>query len=157
MYNLYVGREYNNSVWSAYGDEATGKQDSTMLGYVPGQSIINGTTAFSNTNSTYEGSIVEGYVNNYKTILESDYGVDIEEARLITYDELSNTTTFACDMICSDKYPWIYSTSYWSGSAHNANGLWGVGAQGGFFSELYSNDSTFGVRPVIVISKDYFN
>ena len=155
MHNLYVGGKYNNSVWTAYGDEATGKQDSTMLGYVPGQSIINGTTAFSNTNSTYAGSIVEGYVNNYKTILESDYGVDIEEARLITYDELSNTTTFACDIICSDKYPWIYSTSYWS--AGNANSLWGVGAQNGFFGEPYSNDNTFGVRPVIVISKDYFN
>ena len=155
MHNLYVGGKYNNSVWTAYGDEATGKQDSTMLGYVPGQSIINGTTAFSNTNSTYEGSIVEGYVNNYKTILESDYGVDIEEARLITYDELSNSTTFACDIICSDKYPWIYSTSYWS--AGNANSLRGVGAQNGFFGEPYSNDNTFGVRPVIVISKDYFN
>ena len=28
-YNLYVGGEYNSS-WTAYGDEATGKQDSTM-------------------------------------------------------------------------------------------------------------------------------
>ena len=51
MYNLYVGGVYNRS-WTAYGNEATGKQDSTMLGYVSGQSIRNGTTAFSNTNST---------------------------------------------------------------------------------------------------------
>ena len=31
-YNLYVGGEYDGSTWTAYGDEATGKQDSSMLG-----------------------------------------------------------------------------------------------------------------------------
>ena len=131
MYNLYVGGVYNSS-WTAYGDEATGKQDSTMLGYVSGQSIRNGTTAFSSptqkgTNySDYSGSIVEGYVNNYKTILESDYGVDVVEARLITKDELTNSETFACVEYdsCPSKYPWIYSTSYWSGSADNTDSVW---------------------------------
>ena len=37
-YNLYVGGEYNSS-WTAYGEEATGIQDSTMLGYLSGQTI----------------------------------------------------------------------------------------------------------------------
>ena len=157
MYNLYVGGVYNSS-WTAYGDEATGKQDSTMLGYVLGQSIRNGTTAFSNTNSTYAGSIVEGYVNNYKTILEKDYGVDVVEVRLISYDELTDSETFACVEYdsCSSKYPWIYSTSYWSGSAKGINNVWDVFSNGTFGDSSYSRGNRNGVRPVIIISKSNF-
>ena len=157
MYNLYVGGVYNSG-WTAYGDEATGKQDSTMLGYVSGQSIRNGTTAFSNTNSTYAGSIVEGYVNNYKTILEKDYGVDVVEVRLISYDELTDSETFACVEYnsCSSKYPWIYSTSYWSGSATDASYVWVVDSDGDFRYSAYGYDYDFGVRPVIIISKSNF-
>ena len=40
MYNLYVGGVYNNG-WTAYGDEATGMQDSTMFGEVLEQSLKN--------------------------------------------------------------------------------------------------------------------
>ena len=159
MYNLYVGGVYNSG-WTAYGDEATGKQDSTMLGYVSRQSIRNGTTAFSNKNSTYEGSIVEGYVNNYKTILESDYGVDVVEARLITKDELTSEEIgcSATDYTCTGSaYPWIYSTTYWSGSANDTNLVWSVSSSGTFISGSgYDNDYAFGVRPVIIISKSNF-
>ena len=160
-YNLYVGGEYNNNTWTAYGNEATGKQDSTMLGSVSGQSIRNGTTAFSNTSIEYAGSIVEGYVNNYKTILESDYGVDVVEARLITKDELTSDEIGCSDTDNTCKgsaYPWIYSTSYWTGSALDTNHVWYVSSDINFFGYIfYSIDSYFGVRPVIVISKDYFN
>ena len=160
MYNLYVGGEYNSG-WIAYGDEATGKQDSTMLGYVTGQSIKNGTTAFSNNDSTYEGSIVEGYVNNYKTILEEDYGVDVVEARLISYDELTSDGIGCSDnyKTCTGStYSWIYSTSYWSGSANiTFDDVWYVDSDGKFGITLYDYADNFGVRPVIIISKDYFN
>ena len=164
MYNLYVGGVYNSG-WTAYGDEATGKQDSTMLGYVSGQSIRNGTTAFSSptqkgTNySDYSGSIVEGYVNNYKTILEEDYGVDVVEARLITKDELTSDEIGCSDTNYTCKrsaYPWIYSTSYWSGSAFNASNVWIVFSNGDFYDIDYSNGRSFGVRPVIIISKSNF-
>ena len=164
-YNLYVGGSYDGSTWTAYGAEATGKQDSTMLGYVAGQSIRNGTTVFSSdtqkgTNySDYSGSIVEGYVNNYKTILESDYGVDVVEARLITKDELTSD-----EIGCSDNdytctrsaYPWIYSTSYCSGSAYGTDYVWCVTSFGNFANRSYSYDNFFGVRPVIIISKSNF-
>ena len=165
MYNLYVGGEYNNNTWTAYGNEATGKQDSTMLGYVSGQSIRNGITAFSSptqkgTNySDYSGSIVEGYVNNYKTILEEDYGVDVVEARLITKDELTSDEIGCSDTNYTCKrsaYPWIYSTSYWSGSAFNASNVWIVFSNGDFYDIDYSNGRSFGVRPVIIISKSNF-
>ena len=158
MFNLYVGGVYNSG-WTAYGDEATGKQDQNMLGYVSGQSIRKGTTAFSNTDSTYEGSIVEGYVNAYKTIIEEDYGVPVEAARLISYDELTSE-----DIGCSvdgwtcttSEHAWIYSTSYWSGSANDASYVWSVGSNGGFGSFDYGSDDSFGVRPVIIISKSLF-
>ena len=160
MYNLYVGGVYNSG-WTAYGAEATGKQDSTMLGYVSGQSVRRGITIFSSgdqkgTNySDYSGSIVEEYVNNYKIILESDYGVDVVEARLISYDELTDSETFACVEYrkCSSKYPWIYSTSYWSGSASSNFNIWFVTSNGNFHYHLYDRKSELGVRPVIVISK----
>ena len=164
MYNLYVGGVYNSG-WTAYGDEVTGKQDSTMLGYVSGQSIRNGTTAFSSdtqkgTNySDYSGSIVEGYVNNYKTILEKDYGVDVVEARLISYDELTSNE-IGCSAIynaCTGSaYPWIYSTSYWSGSAHDPSTVWFVFSNGDFDYSFFNSAHGFGVRPVIIISKSNF-
>ena len=159
MYNLYVGGEYNGSSWTAYGDEATGKQDSNMLGRVKSGTPFKGTTAFSNDSTTYEGSIIEGYVNNYKTILEVDYGVDVVGARLISYDELTDSETFACvEMgLCSDKYPWIYSTSYWSGSAYATFSVWIVFRDGNFNNYGYSHAYSLGVRPVIIISKEYFN
>ena len=163
MYNLYVGGVYKGG-WTAYGAEATGKQDSTMLGYVPGQSIKNGTTAFSSdtqkgTNySDYTGSIVEDYVNNYKTILESDYGVDVVEARLITKDELRSEEIGCSGYKCTGSaYPWIYSTSYWTGSAYNTNIVWFVDSDGDFdFGFRHDYDDEFGVRPVMIISKNYF-
>ena len=100
--------------------------------------------------------------NNYKTILEADYGVDVVEARLITYDELTSSE-FDCrsdTRTCAySDYPWIYSTSYWTGSAYNTDNVWIINGSTGYFGNAtkFSNSSLFGVRPVIVISKDYFN
>ena len=158
MYNLYVGNSVDSD-WNVTPlASPTGKQSELAKGWLDGAEEWYGTTAFSNTNSTYEGSIVEGYVNNYKTILEADYGVDVVEARLISYDELTDSETFACVEYdyCSDKYPWIYSTSYWSGSAGDDDGVWSVGSDGIFDDLDYSIDDNFGVRPVIIISKSLF-
>ena len=168
MYNLYVGNQYDDDNGVVPLASPTGKQSELARGWFDGYSTTNpiiGTTAFSSSTqkgtnySDYSGSIVEGYVNNYKTILEEDYGVDVVEARLITKDELTNSETFACVEYdyCSDKYPWIYSTSYWSGSANDTDSVWDVYSNGGFRSNNYYNVYIFVVRPVIVISKDYFN
>ena len=161
-YNLYVGGEYNNNSWTAYGEEATGKQDSTMSGYVSGQTIRKGITTFSNadywesTVSSYpayvydSNSTLYGYVENYKTYL-STLGVTPNEVRLITYEEL---TALGCsDSSCTSAPSWVYTTSYWSGSANNINYVCYVSCDGNFRSSIYSNDSHFGVRPVITISK----
>ena len=158
-YNLYVG----NSVDEDYNvnplSNPTGKQSELAKGYTEEFPYI-GTTAFSNTGTEYSGSIVEGYVNNYKHLLESNFGVEVIDARLITVDELTNSETFACgedeDCIFSDKYQWIYSTTYWSGSAIDANHVLSVNSHGEFDNDDYDFGDEAGVRPVIVISKDYF-
>ena len=161
MYNLLVGNRVD------YVDEAldakplispTGIQDSTARGYVRGEFPYIGTTPFSNTSSVYSGSIVEGYVDGYKNVLESEYGVEVVEARLISYDELTNEETFACveDSYCSDNYPWIYSTSYWSQSSLTSKELFWVNSNKTFGYGNCVNPFRFGVRPVIIISKSYF-
>jgi hypothetical protein len=159
MYNLYVGNSVDELFWDAtLLASPTGKQSELARGWIDGATEWYGTTAFSNSSSTYEGSIVEGYVNNYKTILESDYGVDVVEARLISYDELIDSKTFACLEFdyCSNKYPWIYSTSYWSGTAIDTYCVWSVFSDGAFDGGSYDDVNQFGVRPVIIISKSNF-
>ena len=171
MYNLYVGGVYNKETknWTAYGDEATGMQDSNMTGYVMNQKIRNGVVSFSDNNywlddndnmlekynnryiyDVYSNLYV--YVENYKNIL-SDYGVDIVEARLIKKEELDN---FGC---CGEEsYSWLYSTSYWTGTAETTSMNVVLSELDWAYFEgnnIYDNNR-FGVRPVIVISKDYF-
>ena len=162
-YNLYVGGEYNSS-WTAYGEEATGKQNSNMLGYVRGQSIRKGTTKFSNTNywsstvSSYpayvydSNSTLYSYVENYKTYL-STLGVTPIEARLITYEELESLGCSGSDNSCSEAPEWVYATSYWSGSANRANRVWLVDSLEFFRFSGYDDVFDFGVRPVITISR----
>ena len=123
------------------------------------QSSESGATAFSKNSIKYAGSYVEEHVNNYKNILERDFGVEILEARLISYDELVDIDTFACAKrdYCSDKYPWIYSTSYWTGSGEFSTYVWAMSNDGYFFYSDYFLSYVYGVRPVIVISKEYFS
>ena len=118
----------------------------------PIQSSSASTTKFSNNGSDYVGSIVEGYVNSYKTEIEK-LGVSVIEARLITDAELSDSETFNCIGVqfCSSKYPWVYSTSYWSGSAMDVLSVWYVNNVGDVFAD--DINSLYGVRPVIIISK----
>ena len=120
-----------------------------------------GTTEFSSdsqkgTNyNDYSGSIVEGYVNNYKTYLE-DMGATIDEARLITKDELVVLGCSAGGETCrTSSYAWTYSTSYWLGSAIGSYNVWCV-SNSSFDDGRYFIDYTFGVRPVIKISKSEF-
>ena len=166
-YNLFVGGEDVDlkTEWIAYGDEATGMQDSMMVGSASSYPY-KGTTPFSSaeqkgTNySDYNGSIVEIYVNNYKNLLETNFGVDVMDARLITLEELEalgcNYEVYSCS---SSSYRWIYSTSYWSQTANGNNYIWYVAGWDFFSHNFYDYDDgdfEYGVRPVIVISKSLF-
>ena len=96
------------------------------------------------------------YVEQYKDVLES-YGLSVEEARLLTYDE-AISPSLGCDAstaYCSNEI--IKNTSFWLGTAGNDNvSVWGVIALDveGNFDDGYSYiNYIMGVRPVIVISK----
>ena len=156
MYNLRVG---NKLTWDSldFGDyeietltNATGIQDSDAKGLLLDSTTWIGTTAFSSTNSTYSGSIVEGYVNNYKTYL-TNTGLDISSARLITKAELEKLGCNEDDYSCSDAPSWVYSTSYWSGTAGGTSYVWGVNSDAFFSDDDYDRDDVLGVRPVIEI------
>ena len=160
-YNLYVGGEYNGS-WTAYGEEATGKQDLNMIGYSSKGKPYKGTTKFSNTNywsstvSSYpsyvynENSLLYSYVENYKTYL-STLGVTPIEARLITYEELTDLRCSGTK--CTSAPSWVYATTYWSGSARSSNSVWYVYSRGNFIRSGYSDSNSCGCRPVITISR----
>ena len=159
-YNLKVGGVYNdnNGSYTAYtSSEVTNLQDPEMRGLIDGQSEWKGTTPFSSdeihgTNySSYEGSIVEGYVNEYKSKLEA-IGAEIEEARLITKEELEGLGCSSSGYTCNSAPSFIYSTSYWSGSANDTNYVWYVSSRADFLYDYYTYSNFFGVRPVIGIS-----
>ena len=164
-YNLYVGGVYDitTETWTPYGDGATGKQNSNMLGYLTGQSIRKGTTIFSNTKywsstvSSYpayvydSNSTLYNYVENYKTYL-STLGVTPSEARLITYEELTSLGYSGSGYNTAPS--WVYSTSYWSGSATSSELVWVVDNSGSYGAgSIYSKYYHFGCRPVITISR----
>ena len=161
-YNLYVGSEcasYLPSSCTPYGTEATGRQEQTMIGYFspgPGRGI----TTFSSAThqgeyyNSYNGSIVEEYVNTYGNYLTQI--IDLIEIRLIKAAELE---TLGCDLEnknCDNSPSWLYSTKYWCEPYTNdaMQYIWGFSSQG---LNAYSRTATtMGVRPVIVVSKDYF-
>ena len=132
-------------------------------GELPLYDLYSGVTVFSSSTekrssyTDYNGSIVERYVNDYKNILESEFSVELEEVRLATRDELLDLGCSA--MNCDDsEYFWIYSTSYWLDEPINSSYLYAMRNynSGTFFLATYDDNQHFGVRPVIVISKDYF-
>ena len=159
MYNLYVGNVVNQGQTASPIENPTGMQDSTAKGYIEKNGERDypfiGTTAFSDISCEYSGSIVEGYVNNYKYLLESNFEIEVIEARLITSDELTSQE-IGCDYECfRSPYPWIYSTSYWSAEVFD-DFAYSVESVGRYSFGNYSSNWYSGVRPVILISKDYF-
>ena len=99
------------------------------------------------------GYSIAYYVEEYKDKLE-DYGVTINDARLLTYAEATDSS-IGCDG-SNYRCPtngFITNTSFLLGSACVDYNLWNVDSYGYFGDGDYSLDLDFGVRPVIVISK----
>ena len=153
-YNLNVGTK-------PYGGTETGLQDMNIIG---GYNSGYGNVAFSSdskkgTNySDYSGSIVEEYVNAYKTKLE-ELGVAVSDASLITKEELIGLGCSESSQTCKNsQYKWILNTSYWTGSAYDSEKVWyveGTSPTNTEFNVLtYLSSVDFGVRPVITISSD---
>lgn len=180
-YNLMVGNKVTGldtmTGVSEYEklETETGIQDASALGaVVNGMDAIfpfYGTFGFSTTTYWLESvtvypqyvynsnSEIYQYVESYKSYLETA-GVDINAARLISIDELDslkcNHSTKTCELAPS----WVYSTSYWTGTADENNGIWYVVTNAYFnaFAGGYSmeNMPIAGIRPVIDIPLSEF-
>ena len=163
MYNLQVGGrfDYAKYEWTKYNNPTTGMQDKNMKGLIDSSVPCEGTTKYSEKSALYEGSIVEKYVNEYKIKLEERFGVVIEKTRLIELDELRDPKIFGCstqgyEYCKSSPYPWIYSTTYWTQSTFGEDLVWYVATNGVMTFVSYDSPKDSGVRPVIVISTEYF-
>ena len=121
----------------------------------PKQSSSAGATIYSKSSASYDGSIAEEYVNKYKIKIEK-MGISIVEARLITETELTSEK-IGCVVNCKTAPRWIYSTPYWVDSIRDTHYVVSINLDGYFSYTLYCyNLSGQGIRPVIIISKDYF-
>ena len=93
---------------------------------------------------------------NYKTYLKNTLGKTSIDARLITYEELTGlgcTGYESTDSSCKSAPSWVYSTGYWTASALSENFVWVVGLDGSFELNYFDSSGSYGLRPVITISK----
>ena len=173
-WNLKVGAIYNSS-----GDKTEdvdtsaanyGLQDETMKGWVSGQER-KGTVAFSSSqywsdttkypsqttehsssyswvyNTAETKCTISQYVESYKTLLGNTDKVS--EVSLASYEDIN--------ALWSNKsnYTWLYSTSFWLGSAYgpSTNYVWRVitDMENFGYTNNYHDISICGVRPVITI------
>ena len=136
----------------------TNKQSNLAVGYVGPYPKI-GVVPFSkieNNTSDYNSSVVKEYVDTYKNIIEDEFDVDVIEARLITKEELISDE-IGCDSdtwSCVDAPFFISSTSYWTFSSFNSTTVWSIGDEYDFMYNSVFTKHVYGVRPVIVISKN---
>ena len=161
MYNLRVGNSADEEGIATPLTNPTGIQDIDAKGFVRDGKKYIGTSSFSNSSnkgtyySDYEGSLVEKYVNNYKTYL-INLGANISNARLITKSELETLGCISNDESCSDAPSWVYSTSYWTGTAYSSSDTFFVFSYARFGNAYCLGEALFGVRPVIEIPTSEF-
>ena len=94
------------------------------------------------------------YVDGYKTKL-TEYGVTIKNTRLLTYSEaIDSSIGCSGDSYSCPTTGFITNTTFWLGSACSDNYVWFVNSDGFFHYGHFDNDYEFGVRPVVVVSKD---
>ena len=176
--NVVMLAKWNLNVGSNAKGQETFLQDSDVRGYV-NEFTANGTVAFAQTNYWSSGSSypldiydatnyagtsgtntysVAYYVEQYKTKLANDYHGLIKNARLLTYDEATdsdigcNISDSTCPTIGDSAF--IKNTSFWLGSAFNAYNVWRVSSSGNFSYSNYVVDYSVGVRPVIIVEKN---
>ena len=158
-YNLYVGKIFTTSSSSttiSTNDENYGKQNSIAIGKPVNQGYPRyGTTEFSSDSvhgtqySSYTGSIVENYVNEYVQYINQVYNINVT-GDLINGPELVFLNCDPDNYECPLGPSWLYATSY-------GNGTWVLNSDNYLDGENYNNANLAGVRPVITIPASYFN
>ena len=171
-YNLYAGNECTSpdaANCTPYGNSETGMQSQNMKGYNGTQNVRKGVLGFSterywtDRSLSYpadvydENSILYNYIENYKSFFESRH-IDIIMSRVITFEELKKLGCKVEENSCSQAPSWVYSSSYWSAAADvDGYNVLNVKTDASFNSNSPVNAIyTVGIRPVMVVSKDYF-
>lgn len=106
--------------------------------------------------NTYEGSIVEKYINEYIEYLNSSNSNLNATGRLILKEEIEELINEGNTLLEGDisnkasekKYNWLCDTNYWTGTADGGRNIWVVDS-----NEIRSvnNDVSKSIRPVIII------
>ena len=161
---------YNLNVGDYKAEGNVGIQNSLARGYYAGDSSYKGIISFANSNGwnylnndpidikKFDGQIKSALYdenNGYEKYLKS-FDVDVS-ARLILVDELERLGCSMTSQTCkSSNYPWLYSSSYWTGSASSKNStfVWFVHSDKSFISHSYSAVMFDGLRPVIEFSEN---
>ena len=164
-YNLKVGDVIVGSNITPYSssDQGYGLQNATETGTLKfsdtnywNNNVGDGKTypgAYSHPNYPYvydSNSKLEQYVINYKNYLTSK-GAYIKEARLLKYSEAIKLGCSNTDETCSAAPDYVTSTSYWLGNAQYPALVWTINQDKGFFGEATITNTSYGVRPVIVL------
>ncbi len=153
--------EWNLNVGENTVEGTAGMQNSACKGYVS-DSDKHCTLSFSSTNY-WDGTVrrypsfvyneqsnlytyVENYVNKLK-----EAGYSSVTGRLIKQEELVSLNCSTRNSNCTSAPAWVKNTSFWSGTASESTIVWRVNTNGDFNSNAYTDSSSFGVRPVIVI------
>ena len=110
-----------------------------------------------------ENSNLYQYISEYERILKEEMKVSSAKATVISYEQLielgcveEDKWTCGPDLgpgaLENPAPEWVYSTSYWTGSAFSTGGLWYVRSDGDFggYNKGYAN--RMGVRAVVTIS-----
>ena len=103
-----------------------------------------------------EYNIISEYVENYKEILETEYDIEVEDAKLMSFEQ---AIALGCDkdeQECISAPSWVWGTSYWLGSAKDGYDLWTVDTFAYFSDVEFDHASVGGVRPIIVLDKSLF-
>ena len=92
-------------------------------------------------------------LENYKTYLRNTLGKTSIEAKLMTYEELTDLGCNGDTSYCTSAPSWVYSTNYWTASASDNGSVWHVLSYDDFSIGYLDMTGIFGLRPVITISK----
>ena len=174
--------KYNLNVGNNLQDGIEGIQNENSIGYNSDSSTMDennyypSTLGFSTTNYWYEkkrlganikstygrlypanvydsNSSLYSIVNDYSSYIQS-LGVD-NTATILTRSDLINLgcdSSIANRTCTTSEYPFIYSTTYWVGTAAEGNELYYVQSDGKFMATgIYNSSYERGVRPVITI------
>jgi len=109
------------------------------------------------------GYTIAYYVENYINTLKALGAPSTINGRLLSQEEATSLGCSGSDHYCSPvddinnptngtAASWVYSTSYWLGSAYDNLSLWVARSGGNFYSDIFNDDNYYGVRPVIVIN-----